>query len=102
MKTDAAQLAILALDDSEFNAASDAPALPLLMRRVSCRVPLQQMLQKQAVLNGSEGVVQPRAENKRVVVWLTRLTGETMGQWKVGFNVMTDRMQCMSLFEGDA
>ena len=55
----------------------------------------------QAVLNGAEGVVQSGVENKRVVVRLTRATSEAMEEWKQGFNVMTDRVQCMSLFDED-
>ena len=74
-------------------------ALPPLLYRVGCRVRVQGLLQKQAVLNGAEGVVQSGVENKRVVVRLTRATGEAMEEWKGGFKVMTDKVRCLSLFE---
>jgi hypothetical protein len=99
VKADAAQVTIPAVEAGEFNAASGALALPPLLYHVGCRVRLQGLLQKQAVLNGAEGVVQSGVENKRVVVRLTRATSEAMEEWKQGFKVMTDRVQCMSLFE---
>ena len=101
VKADAAQVTIPAVEAGEFNAASGALALPPLLYRVGCRVRVQGLLQKQAVLNGAEGVVQSGVENKRVVVRLTRATSEAMEEWKQGFKVMTDRVQCMSLFDED-
>jgi hypothetical protein len=101
VKADAAQVAVPALEAGEFHAASDALVLPPLLHRVGCRVRLHGLLQKQAVLNGAEGVVQSGVENKRVVVRLTRATSEAMEEWKQGFKVMTDRVQCMSLFDED-
>jgi hypothetical protein len=99
VKADAAQVTIPAVEAGEFNAASGALALPPLLYRVGCRVRVQGLLQKQAVLNGAEGMVQSGEENKRVVVRLTRATGEAMEEWKGGFKVMTDKVRCLSLFE---
>jgi hypothetical protein len=99
VKADAAQVAVPALEVGEFHAASDALVLPPLLYRVGCRVRLHGLLQKQAVLNGAEGVVQSGVENRRVVVRLTRAADEALVQWKEGFKVMTDKVQCMSLFE---
>ena len=99
MKADAAQTNLPAVEAGEFHAASEPLVLPPLLYRVGCRVRLHGLLQKQAVLNGAEGVVQSGVENKRVVVRLTRATGEAMEEWKGGFKVMTDRVQCKSLFE---
>ena len=99
VKADAAQVAVPALEAGEFHAASDALELPPLLHRVGCRVRLHGLLQKQAVLNGAEGVVQSGVENKRVVVRLTRAAGEALVQWKEGFKVMTDKVRCLSLFE---
>ena len=101
VKADAAQVSIPAVEAGEWNAGSEALALPPLLYRVGCRVRVQGLLQKQAVLNGAEGVVQSGVENKRVVVRLTRATSEAMEEWKQGFKVMTDRVQCMSLFDED-
>jgi hypothetical protein len=56
VKADAAQVAVPALEAGEFHAASDALVLPPLLHRVGSRVRLQGLLQKQAVLNGAEGV----------------------------------------------
>jgi hypothetical protein len=99
VKADAAQVTIPAVEACEFNAASDALVLPPLLHRVGCRVRLHGLLQKQAVLNGAEGVVQSGVENKRVVVRLTRATSEAMEGWKQGFKVMTDKVRCLSLFD---
>ena len=99
VKADAAQVSIPAVEAGEWNAGSEALALPPLLYRVGCRVRVQGLLQKQAVLNGAEGVVQSGVENKRVVVRLTRATSEAMEEWKQGFKVMTDRVRCMSMFE---
>jgi hypothetical protein len=99
VKADAAQVAVPALEAGEFHAASDALVLPPLLHRVGCRVRLQGLLQKQAVLNGAEGMVQSGVENKRVVVRLTRAADEALVQWKEGFKVTTDKVRCLSLFE---
>ena len=99
MKADAAQTTLPAVEAGEFHAASEPLVLPPLLYRVGCRVRLHGLLQKQAVLNGAEGVVQSGVENKRVVVRLTRATSEAMEEWKEGFRVMVDKVQCMSLFE---
>jgi tetratricopeptide (TPR) repeat protein len=99
VKSDAAQVTIPAVEAGEFHAACDAFALPPLLHRVGCRVRLQGLLQKQAVLNGAEGVVVSGVENRRVVVRLTRATGAAMEEWKDGFRVMVDKVQCLSLFE---
>jgi tetratricopeptide (TPR) repeat protein len=99
VKADAAQVAVPALEAGEFHAASDALVLPPLLYRVGCRVRLHGLLQKQAVLNGAEGMVQSGVENKRVVVRLTRAADEALVQWKEGFKVMTDKVRCLSLFE---
>ena len=99
VKADAAQVTIPAVETGEFNAASGALALLPPPYRVGCRVRVQGLLQKQAVLNGAEGVVQSGVENKRVVVRLTRAADEALVQWKEGFKVMTDKVRCLSLFE---
>ncbi len=57
--------------------------------------------QWQAALNRAEGVVQYEVGNKWVVVRLTRATGKAMGEWKRGFGMMVDRVQCKSLFEDE-
>jgi hypothetical protein len=99
VKSDAAQVTIPIVEAGEFHPGSDATALPPLLYRVGCRVRLQGLLQKQAVLNGAEGVVVSGVENRRVVVRLTRAADEAKEEWKDGFKVMTDKVQCVSLFE---
>ena len=89
VKADAAQVTIPAVETCEFNAASGALALLPPPYRVGCRVRVQGLLQKQAVLNGAEGVVQSGVENKRVVVRLMRATSEAMEEWKQGFKCET-------------
>ena len=85
MKADAAQVSVPTLEAGEFHAASDALMLPPLLYRVGCRACLHGLLQKEAVLNGAEGVVQSGVENKRVVVRLTRAADKALVQRKEGF-----------------
>ena len=99
VKADAAQVTIPAIEAGEFIAASHALVLPPLLYRVGCRVRLQGLLQKQAVLNGAEGVVHTGVDNKRVVVRLMRAKAEALEEWKEGLKVMTDKVQCVSMFE---
>jgi hypothetical protein len=99
VKADAAQTIIPAVEAGELHAGSEALALPALLYRAGCGVRLQGLLQKQAVLNGAEGVLQSGVENRRVFVRLTRAAQEAMEQWGEGFRVTTDKVQCTSLFE---